>query len=109
MRYRVQPYVSLTGTATYNDIRLPQPWGNTTFWLVSPRFDVTLTNTLYFTTFVQYNEQKKNLNVNTRVQWRYKPASDVFLVWTDNYTPDLPATGPERFPGCSPKRIARSC
>ena len=83
-----QPYVSLTGTATYNDIRLPQPWGRTTFWLVGPRFDVTLTNTLYFTTFVQYNEQQNNLNVNTRLQWRYKPASDVFLVWTDNYVPD---------------------
>ena len=62
--------------------------GTHTFWLVGPRFDVTLTNTLYFTTFVQYNEQQRNMNVNTRVQWRYKPASDVFLVWTENYLPD---------------------
>ncbi|HEY3439418.1 MAG TPA: DUF5916 domain-containing protein [Paludibaculum sp.] len=86
--YRVQPYVSLGGTVSYNDIRLREPWGHTTFWLIGPRFDVTLTNTLYFTTFVQYNEQQKNMNVNTRVQWRYKPASDLFLVWTDNYMPD---------------------
>jgi len=86
--YRFQPFVSLAGAVSYNDIRLPQPWGNTTFWLIGPRFDVTLTNTLYFTTFVQYNEQQRNMNVNTRVQWRYKPASDVFLVWTDNYMPD---------------------
>jgi hypothetical protein len=86
--YRIQPYVSLSGSVSYNDIRLKEPWGHTTFWLVGPRFDVTLTNTLYFTTFVQYNEQQKNMNVNTRVQWRYKPASDVFLVWTDNYLPD---------------------
>ena len=73
---------------TYNDLRLPQPWGHTRFWLVGPRFDITLTNTLYFTTFVQYNEQQRNLNVNSRVQWRYKPASDVFLVWTENYLPE---------------------
>jgi hypothetical protein len=86
--YRFQPYVSLSGSVSYNDIRLKEPWGHTTFWLVGPRFDVTLTNTLYFTTFVQYNEQQKNMNVNTRVQWRYKPASDVFLVWTDNYLPE---------------------
>lgn len=85
--YRIQPHVSLAGTATYNDIRLPQPQGRVNFWLVGPRFDVTLTNALYFTTFVQYNEQQKNMNINTRVQWRYKPASDVFLVWTDNYLP----------------------
>jgi hypothetical protein len=86
--YRFQPYVSLAGAVSYNDIRLGEPWGRTTFWLIGPRFDVTLTNTLYFTTFVQYNEQQKNLNVNMRLQWRYKPASDVFLVWTDNYMPE---------------------
>ena len=87
--YRFQPFVSLAGIASYDEFRLRQPWGHTAFWLVGPRFDVTLTDTLYFTTFVQYNEQKKNMNVNARVQWRYKPASDVFLVWTDNYLPDF--------------------
>lgn len=86
--YRIQPFVSLAGSASYNDLRLREPWGHTTFWLVGPRFDVTLTNTLYFTTFVQYNEQQRNMNINSRVQWRYKPASDVFLVWTDNYLPE---------------------
>ena len=25
------------------------------------------------------------MNINTRLQWRYKPASDFFLVYTDNY------------------------
>lgn len=88
LEYRFQPLVSLAGLVSYNDIRLPEPWGRRTFWLVGPRFDVTLTNTLYFTTFLQYNEQQKNMNVNTRLQWRYKPASDVFLVWTDNYLPE---------------------
>lgn len=96
--YRFQPFVSLAGTATYNDIRLRQPWGRTTFWLVGPRFDITLTNSLYFTTFVQYNEQQRNMNVNTRVQWRYKPASDLFLVWTDNYMPDYLQPG-QNVPG----------
>lgn len=91
--YRFQPYVSLAASFNYNDIRLPQPWGNTTFWLVGPRFDLTLTNKLYLTTFVQYNEQQKNMNVNARVQWRYKPASDFFLVYTDNYLPNSAQIG----------------
>jgi len=91
--YRIQPYVSLAASLSYNDIRLPQPWGRTTFWLVSPRFDLTLTNTLYLTTFVQYNEQQKNMNVNARIQWRYKPASDFFLVYTDNYLPNSAQIG----------------
>ena len=72
----------------YDDLRLPQPWGRASFWLAGPRFDVTLTNTLYLTAFVQFNEQKRNVNVNTRLQWRYRPASDLFLVWTDNYLPE---------------------
>ena len=86
--YRFQPFVSLALSSSYNDIRLPAPWGKTRFWLLGPRLDVTMTNKLYLTTFVQYNEQLKNINVNARLQWRYKPASDLFIVYTDNYLPE---------------------
>ncbi len=93
--YRFQPYVSLAISSTYNDIRLPKPWGTTSFWLVGPRLDVTMSNKLFFTTFAQYNEQQKNINLNTRLQWRYKPASDLFIVYTDNYTENyLPSPFP---------------
>jgi hypothetical protein len=85
--YRFQPYASLAASVSYNDIRLPAPWNQTRFWLVSPRFDLTMTNTLYLTTFLQYNEQQRNMNLNARIQWRYKPASDLFIVYTDNYLP----------------------
>jgi hypothetical protein len=86
--YRFQPFVNITLNANYNYISLPKPWGQTRFWLVGPRIDVTLTNTFFFTTFIQYNEQQKNINLNTRLQWRYKPASDFFIVYTDNYYSD---------------------
>jgi hypothetical protein len=83
--YRFQPYAGITLNMTYNDIRLPGPWGNTKFWLIGPRIDITFTNTVFLTTFVQYNNQQKNINLNTRFQWRYRPASDLFVVYTDNY------------------------
>jgi hypothetical protein len=83
--YRFQPYVSITLNTTYNHIELPQPWNNVDFWLIGPRIDITFTNKLFFTTFLQYNNQLKNINLNTRLQWRYRPASDLFLVYTDNY------------------------
>lgn len=86
--YRFQPYVSLSLSSSYNDIRMPDPWGKTTFWLIGPRIDVTMTNKLFFTAFAQYNEQQNNVNLNTRFQWRYRPASDLFIVYTDNYLPD---------------------
>jgi Domain of unknown function (DUF5916)/Carbohydrate family 9 binding domain-like len=85
--YRFQPYISIVMSASYNALRLPAQWGNTHFWLIGPRIDATLTNTFFLTAFVQYNEQQNNMNVNARVQWRYKPASDLFLVYTDNYYP----------------------
>ncbi|WP_310589281.1 carbohydrate binding family 9 domain-containing protein [Fibrivirga algicola] len=86
--YRVQPFASLALSTSYNRIDLPALSGLTQFWLVGPRLDITMTNTLFLTAFMQYNEQAKNVNLNTRVQWRYKPASDLFIVYTDNYLPD---------------------
>jgi len=85
--YRFQPYVSTTLSISYNYIDLPKPWGVTNYWLIGPRADITFTNKLYFTAFLQYNNQLENINLNTRLQWRYKPASDIFLVYTDNYLP----------------------
>lgn len=83
--YRFQPFVNIALSTSYNYINLPKPWGNVNFWLVGPRVDVTFTNKLFFTTFFQYNDQQKNMNLNTRFQWRYRPASDLYIVYTDNY------------------------
>ncbi|HEX2533050.1 MAG TPA: DUF5916 domain-containing protein [Chitinophagaceae bacterium] len=85
--YRFQPFVSLLLNASYNKLDLPQPWNRTDFWLIGTQVDVTFTNKLFFSTFLQYNEQTKNLNLNSRFQWRYQPASDLFIVYTDNYLP----------------------
>ncbi len=88
LNYRYQPYGSVSLFFSYNDLLLPEPWDRNSFWLVGPKIDITFTNTLFFTTFIQYNEQLDNLNINARLQWRYKPVSDIFLVYTDNYFPE---------------------
>jgi len=85
--YRFQPYVNIAFNANYTDLRLPQPYGDTRFTLIGPKIDVTFTNTLYFTTYIQYDDQQKNMNVNTRFQWRYRPASDFFIVYGENSIP----------------------
>jgi len=86
--YRFQPYVNLSLSVNYNHLDLPEPWGVNDFWLVGTRFDVTFTKNLYLTSFTQYNEQRDNVNINTRLQWRFQPASDLFIVYTDNYLPN---------------------
>lgn len=85
--YRFQPFVNIALSTNYNHISMPSPWKTTDLWLVGPRVDLTMTNKLFLTTFIQYNNQLKNMNVNTRFQWRYRPASDLFIVYTDNYLP----------------------
>ncbi len=85
--YRFQPYLSTALSTSFNQIIMPSPWNKTIFWLIGPKIDVTFTNRLFFTTYIQYNNQLKNINMNARFQWRYKPASDLYLVYTDNYYP----------------------
>ncbi len=83
--YRFQPYVSLSANLNYNHIDLPAPWNKNQFWLIGAEADITFTNKLFFANLVQYNEQTGNMNLNSRFQWRYSPASDLFLVYTNNY------------------------
>lgn len=82
--YRFQPYVSLSANLNYNHIDLPAPWNTNEFWLIGSEVDITFTNKLFFATLFQYNEQSRNFNLNSRLQWRYAPASDLFLVYTNN-------------------------
>jgi len=91
--YRIQPYFSISLRTTYNylsffeDSRLPEKLRNSSYnlWLAGPRLDLTLTNKLFITYFFQYNKQIDNINSNFRLQWRYSPASDLYIVYTDNY------------------------
>lgn len=83
--YRFQPYVSLSANLNYNRIKMPAPWNTNEFWLIGSEVDITFTNKLFFSNLFQYNEQSKNFDLNSRFQWRYKPASDLFIVYTNNH------------------------
>jgi hypothetical protein len=87
VNYRYQPYASLAVRFDYNDLRLPAGYGREKLFIVSPRMDLTFTDKLFLTTFLQYNTLADNVNLNARFQWRYKPASDFFVVYTENYLP----------------------
>ncbi|WP_346858852.1 DUF5916 domain-containing protein [uncultured Draconibacterium sp.] len=83
--YRFQPYVNLSMNFNYTDMDLGGAFDRTQFFLVGPKVDITFTDKIFWSTFVQYNEQIQNLNINSRFQWRYQPVSDIYLVYTDNY------------------------
>lgn len=87
LNYRVQPYGNLSALFDYNDIDLSSDYGSQRLFLVGPKLDLTFTDKLFLTTFVQFNNKDDNINLNTRFQWRFKPASDFFVVYTENYLP----------------------
>jgi hypothetical protein len=88
INWRSQPHLNLRLNAQYNDIQLPGMYGSTKLFLVAPRIEYNFNTKLFWTTFIQYNTQSNNFNINSRLQYRYKPMSDFFLVYTDNYFTD---------------------
>lgn len=85
MAYRFQPWVSLSLEIEYDQIRLPDPHPDADYWLLTPRIDVTFTKSLFWSTMVQYSNQRNNLGINSRLQWRFAPLSDLYIVYNDNY------------------------
>ncbi len=88
VNYRVQPFGSLSVLFDYNNVVLDGDYGKQRLVLIGPRLDLTFTDKLFLTTFVQFNNKEDNVNLNARFQWRFKPASDFFVVYTENYLPE---------------------
>ena len=88
INYRVQPKFLFSIRARYDKIELPKPYSNNNIWLVSPKIDITFTKSLFWSTLVQYSSLQENLGINSRLQWRFAPLSDLFLVYNDNFFTD---------------------
>ncbi len=86
--YRVQPWGNFGFNIQQANIKLPEQYGTSNLFLIAPRIEINFSNNLFWTTFLQYNNQRNNFNINSRIQWRYKPMSDLFLVYSDNYFTD---------------------
>lgn len=82
---RLQPKFNFRLNVRYDRIELPNPHSSADIWLVSPRFDVTFNKAVFWSTLIQYSNQRDNLGFNSRLQWRFAPLSDLFLVYNDNY------------------------
>ncbi len=86
LNYRKQPWGNFALNFERSILSLPDEYGEAKLWLVGPRIEINFSKNIFWTTFLQYNTQADNFNINSRLQWRYQPMSDLFLVYTDNYT-----------------------
>ena len=85
INFRKQPWGVFGVSFSQDEIILPEPFKNAYITLVGPKIELSFTKNIFFTTFAQYNTQINNMNLNCRLQWRFKPMSDLYIVYTDNY------------------------
>ena len=88
LNYQLLPYANLELSYDINAIDLNE-LGKETFHLTRFTGQVFFNNRLNWTTYVQYNTQADNFNINSRLQWEYKPLSYIYLVVSDNYNQDF--------------------
>lgn len=82
--FRKTPYFSLELNYEYNTLDFSE-LGNQQLHLLGASTQIFFNNKLNWTTYIQYNEQFNNFNINSRLQWEYQPLSFVYLVYSDNY------------------------
>lgn len=97
LTFRYQPRGSVNLSYSWNLFKMPHIEGARQTFLIGPRIDYTFSKRLFATAFIQYNTQSRNTNINTRLQWRFAPVSDFFLVFTDNYFTGNPEDPSDRF------------
>lgn len=83
--YRMNTFGIISMNVSYTKIKLPAPYNEAAIWLIGPKAELSFSKSVFFNAFLQYNNQANNFNINARFQWRFKPVSDFFLVYTDNY------------------------
>ena len=85
LSYRIQPKFSGSIKLRYDDIYFPSIYTYGKLFLIGPKLEYTFNKKLFWNTFVQYNSKSDNLGINSRLQWRFAPLSDLYLVYNDNY------------------------
>lgn len=90
LNYRIQPWGAFGITSELNYLNYADNvYKNENLRLIGAKMEFSFNRNLFLTNFLQYNTQAKNFNVNARLQWRFKPMSDLYLVYTDNYQTDV--------------------
>ena len=85
LSYRIQPKFSGSIKLRYDDIYFPSIYTYGKLFLIGPKFEYTFNKKIFWNTFVQYSSKSDNLGINSRLQWRFAPLSDLYLVYNDNY------------------------
>ena len=90
LNYKFPPFLNVELGTQYNNLIFPYPYSSAKFFSLNSKINISFSKDLFLSTYIQYNDQLDNINLNARFQWRFQPLSDIFLVYTDNYYAENP-------------------
>jgi len=94
--YRVQPWGNLSFAYERNQLNLPDDYRKSNIVALLSKLEIGFTKNLLWTSLFQYVDQSNFVGFNSRLQWRFSPMSDIYLVYIDNYRYDtISPTGSE--------------
>ena len=87
-RFSVEPAISL------NWVDIPQ--GTFVAKVITTRLIYTFNPRMFTSALLQYNSTSHTFSTNARLRWEYRPGSEMFVVYTDDYNteelrPNVPA------------------
>ena len=82
-RMQVTPQVSLEPSFSINWIDLLE--GSFTLKVARTRATYTITPRMFVSGIVQYNSAVNSFGSNVRFRWEYRPGSELFVVYTDDF------------------------
>ena len=83
--YRFEPIFQSSFNLSINKISLPRFYGDGRLILATSKFNLTLNKSLFWMNYFQYSNVSRNFGINSRLQWRFAPLSDLYIVFNDNY------------------------
>lgn len=85
LNYRAQPWGNFSLGYQINKLDFPDPYGKAQIGAILSKVEIGFSRNLIWTTLFQYVDQAEFMGINSRLQWRFSPMSDVYLVFFDNY------------------------
>jgi len=85
LMWKTGPHLTLTGSATRNDIDLPVPDGAFSTTVLGLDVLGALNRSLFANALVQWDDVSDTFQASVRINWIHAPGSDLFLVLNTRY------------------------
>ena len=83
VNYRPSPYFRSETQWNHNDVALEG--GSFKTNVLRQRFNTSFSPNLSMNSYIQYVDTENMISMNTRLNWIYKPGSDLFIVYNQNW------------------------